>query len=79
MLIFQTYLCYPLGCPRPMGELWKRSRIHQDQFSRSILPYEIKVAELQTGKFKDIAERSGRAQDTEDRGTLEELRRKGYM
>jgi sulfate adenylyltransferase subunit 2 len=37
------------------------------------------VAELQTGKFKDIAERSGRAQDAEDRGTLEELRRKGYM
>ena len=37
------------------------------------------VAELQTGKFKDIAERSGRAQDAEDRGTLEDLRRKGYM
>ena len=37
------------------------------------------VAELRTGKFKDIAERSGRAQDAEDRGTLEDLRRKGYM
>ncbi|MFA5139646.1 MAG: sulfate adenylyltransferase subunit CysD [Elusimicrobiota bacterium] len=37
------------------------------------------VAELKTGKFKDIAERSGRAQDKEDRGTLEELRRDGYM
>ena len=37
------------------------------------------VTELQTGKFKDIAERSGRAQDKEDRGTLEDLRRKGYM
>ncbi|MBI5240046.1 MAG: sulfate adenylyltransferase subunit CysD [Elusimicrobia bacterium] len=41
-------------------------------------PKEI-VAELRTGKFKDIAERSGRAQDLEDRGTLEELRRDGYM
>jgi sulfate adenylyltransferase subunit 2 len=41
-------------------------------------PKEI-VAELRTGKFRDIAERSGRAQDREDRGTLEELRREGYM
>lgn len=41
-------------------------------------PAEI-VEELRTGKFKDIAERSGRAQDSEDRGTLEDLRREGYM
>jgi len=41
-------------------------------------PAEI-VEELRTGKFKDIAERSGRAQDLEDRGTLEDLRREGYM
>lgn len=36
------------------------------------------VAELKTGKFKDIAERSGRAQDKED-GGLETLRKQGYM
>jgi sulfate adenylyltransferase subunit 2 len=37
------------------------------------------AAELRTGKFKDVAERSGRAQDAEDGGTLENLRREGYM
>ena len=37
------------------------------------------IAELKTGKFKDIAERSGRAQDTEDGSGLETLRRGGYM
>jgi sulfate adenylyltransferase subunit 2 len=37
------------------------------------------VAELRTGKFRDIAERSGRAQDQEDGGGLETLRRGGYM
>lgn len=41
-------------------------------------PEEI-VAELRTGKFRDVAERAGRAQDEEDGGTLEELRRQGYM
>jgi len=41
-------------------------------------PREI-AEELRTGKFRDIAERSGRAQDKEDRGTLEQLRREGYM
>lgn len=41
-------------------------------------PAEI-VAELRTGKFKDVAERSGRAQDADDGGTLENLRREGYM
>ncbi|HBL18703.1 MAG TPA: sulfate adenylyltransferase [Elusimicrobia bacterium] len=46
--------------------------------SRARTPREI-VEELRTGQFKDIAERSGRAQDKEDRGTLEELRRDGYM
>ena len=35
--------------------------------------------ELRTGKFSGVAERSGRAQDSEDRGTLERLRRGGYM
>jgi len=37
------------------------------------------VEELKTGQLKNIAERSGRAQDKEDGGGLEELRRNGYM
>jgi len=37
------------------------------------------IEELKSGKFANIAERSGRAQDAEDGGTLEELRRDGYM
>ncbi len=37
------------------------------------------IAELKTGKFANIAERSGREQDKEDGGGLEELRRDGYM
>ncbi len=37
------------------------------------------VAELRGGKFANIAERSGRAQDKEDGGGLEDLRRDGYM
>jgi len=37
------------------------------------------IAELQSGELKDIAERSGRLQDHEGRGGLEELRRDGYM
>jgi len=37
------------------------------------------IQELKSGKFANIAERSGRAQDKEDRGGLETLRRDGYM
>jgi sulfate adenylyltransferase subunit 2 len=37
------------------------------------------VNELRTGKLSKIAERSGREQDKEDRGTLETLRKDGYM
>ncbi len=37
------------------------------------------IEELRSGKFKNIAERSGRAQDQEDGGGLESLRRGGYM
>ena len=37
------------------------------------------IAELRSGALKDIAERSGRLQDHEGRGGLEELRRDGYM
>jgi sulfate adenylyltransferase subunit 2 len=41
-------------------------------------PKEI-IEELRTGKFAHIAERSGRAQDKDDGGGLETLRRDGYM
>lgn len=41
-------------------------------------PEEI-IAELKTGKFANIAERSGRAQDKDDGGGLETLRKDGYM
>jgi sulfate adenylyltransferase subunit 2 len=37
------------------------------------------IEELRTGKFSNIAERSGRAQDKDDGGSLETLRRDGYM
>ncbi|MFA4944770.1 MAG: sulfate adenylyltransferase subunit CysD [Lentisphaeria bacterium] len=37
------------------------------------------IAELRAGKFANIAERAGRAQDKEDGGGLETLRREGYM
>jgi len=37
------------------------------------------IQELKSGQLKNIAERSGRAQDKEDQGGLEMLRRNGYM
>ena len=37
------------------------------------------ILELKSGKFANVAERSGRAQDKEDGGGLETLRREGYM
>jgi sulfate adenylyltransferase subunit 2 len=37
------------------------------------------LVELRTGKFANVAERSGRAQDKDDGGGLETLRRDGYM
>lgn len=37
------------------------------------------IEELKTGKFRNVAERAGRAQDAEDGGGLETLRREGYM
>jgi sulfate adenylyltransferase subunit 2 len=37
------------------------------------------IEELKSGRLKNIAERSGRAQDKEDQGGLEMLRRNGYM
>jgi sulfate adenylyltransferase subunit 2 len=46
--------------------------------STSKNPREI-VEELRSGQLSNIAERSGRAQDAEDGGGLETLRRNGYM
>ena len=46
--------------------------------SEARTPAEI-IEELRTGKFANIAERSGRAQDKDDDGGLERLRRDGYM
>ena len=37
------------------------------------------IEELKSGALKNIAERSGRAQDKDDGGGLETLRREGYM
>jgi len=37
------------------------------------------IAELTSGQLVNIAERSGREQDKAGGGTLEELRRDGYM
>ncbi|OGV52365.1 MAG: sulfate adenylyltransferase [Lentisphaerae bacterium GWF2_52_8] len=37
------------------------------------------INELKSGKFAKVAERAGRAQDQEDGGGLETLRREGYM
>lgn len=37
------------------------------------------IEELRSGKLKNIAERSGREQDKADGGSLETLRRQGYM
>jgi sulfate adenylyltransferase subunit 2 len=37
------------------------------------------IAELKSGALRNVAERSGRAQDQEGRGGLEDLRRDGYM
>ena len=37
------------------------------------------IEELKSGKFSNVAERSGRQQDAEDGGGLETLRRDGYM
>ena len=37
------------------------------------------IEELRTGRFANIAERSGRAQDKDDGGGLETLRKEGYM
>ncbi len=60
---YRSLGCYP--CTFPVSSTAKN-------------PAEI-IEELRTGKFSNIAERSGRAQDKEDGGGLETLRREGYM
>ena len=51
--------------------------MHVSRESQARNPREI-IEELRHGTFANIAERSGRAQDKDDRG-LETLRRGGYM
>jgi sulfate adenylyltransferase subunit 2 len=60
---YRSLGCYP--CTNPVESVART-------------PREI-IDELRTGKFANIAERSGRAQDSEDEGGLESLRRDGYM
>ncbi|MFV0480540.1 MAG: sulfate adenylyltransferase subunit CysD [Campylobacteraceae bacterium] len=60
---YRSLGCYP--CTTPVD-------------STATNPTEI-IEELISGKFKNIAERSGRAQDKDGGGTLEALRKEGYM
>lgn len=60
---YRSLGCYP--CTFPV-----------DSESRNVAEI---IAELKTGKFANIAERSGRAQDKDDGGSLETLRKDGYM
>jgi sulfate adenylyltransferase subunit 2 len=60
---YRSLGCYP--CTNPV-----------DSDARN--PKEI-IEELISGKFRNIAERSGRAQDKDGGGTLEALRKEGYM
>jgi sulfate adenylyltransferase subunit 2 len=62
-LRYRSLGCYP--CTHPVK-------------SDARTPAEI-IEELRTGQFAKVAERSGRAQDREDGGGLETLRRSGYM
>lgn len=60
---YRSLGCYP--CTKPV-----------DSTARKVAEI---IAELRSGKFANIAERSGREQDREDGGSLETLRRDGYM
>ncbi|MEI6563669.1 MAG: sulfate adenylyltransferase subunit CysD [bacterium] len=60
---YRSLGCYP--CTKPVD-------------SKAVNVRDI-IVELKTGKFANIAERSGREQDKEDGGGLETLRRDGYM
>ncbi len=60
---YRSLGCYP--CTSPV-----------ESESRSVTEI---IEELKSGKFSNIAERSGREQDKEDEGGLETLRKDGYM
>ena len=60
---YRSLGCYP--CTKPVESNAKNVR-------------EV-IEELESGKFSNIAERSGRDQDKEDGGGLETLRKEGYM
>jgi len=60
---YRSLGCYP--CTKPIESL-----------SRTVSEI---IAELKSGQLAGIAERAGREQDKDDRGTLEILRREGYM
>jgi sulfate adenylyltransferase subunit 2 len=60
---YRSLGCYP--CTRPVQSTARNAE-------------EI-IAELRTGRFARVAERAGRAQDQDDGGGLETLRRDGYM
>ena len=60
---FRSLGCYP--CTYPI-----------DSESRTVAEI---IVELKSGKLRNVAERSGRAQDKDDGGGLETLRRDGYM
>jgi sulfate adenylyltransferase subunit 2 len=60
---YRSLGCYP--CTKPV-----------DSTAKNVAEI---IEELRGGKFANIAERSGREQDREDGGTLETLRRDGYM
>ncbi|OGF49187.1 MAG: sulfate adenylyltransferase [Candidatus Firestonebacteria bacterium GWA2_43_8] len=60
---YRSLGCYP--CTKPV-----------DSTAKTV---EEIILELKSGKFANIAERSGRDQDKEDGGGLESLRREGYM
>jgi len=57
-----------LGCAPCTGKIKSTSKTPRDI-----------IEELKSGALSNIAERSGRAQDAEDGGGLETLRRNGYM
>lgn len=63
------------------GERYRSLGCYPCTFSVESTAKDIKdiIRELKTGKFSNIAERSGRAQDAEDGGGLETLRKDGYM
>lgn len=60
---YRSLGCYP--CTKPV-----------ESTSKNVVEI---IEELRSGKFANIAERSGREQDREDGGSLETLRRDGYM